>query len=78
MKPNEQKSNNKFLTCIAVEALLVVIGLAGIALIAGDEDPNAAMPMTFGEWIAIKVAGIALVAATVIAGRAARRAGITY
>ena len=78
MKTNEQKSNNKRLTSIAVEALLVVVGLAGIALIAGDEDPNAAMPMTFGEWIAIKVAGLTLVAAAVIAGRVAHRAGITY
>ena len=76
MKPNEQKSNNKFLTCIAVEALLVVIGLAGIALIAGEEVPNAAVPMTFSEWIALKVAGLTLVAAAVIAGRAAHRAGI--
>lgn len=77
MKTNEQKSN-KCLTSIAVEALLVVVGLAGIALIAGDEVPNATVPMTFSEWIALKVAGLTLVAVAVIAGRAAHHAGITH
>lgn len=79
MKTNEQNNNNnKYLTCIAVEALLVVVGIAGIALLAGEEAPNASAPMTLGEWIAIKVAGLALVAVAVIAGRAAHRAGIIY
>jgi hypothetical protein len=79
MKANEQKNNNKVTGArIAVEAIVAVIGLAGLVLLAGDEAPNAAAPMTLGEWLAIKAAGAILVGVAVLAYRAAHRAGIIY
>lgn len=80
MKTNEQKDNNNKMTGarIAVEAIVAIIGLAGIVLLAGDEAPNAAVPMTLGEWLAIKAAGAILVGVAVLAHRAAHRAGIIY
>ena len=64
MKANEQKNNNKVTGArIAVEAIVAIIGLAGLVLLAGDEAPNAAAPMTLGEWLAIKAAGAILVEA---------------
>lgn len=79
MKENEQKHNNKVTGArIAVEAIVAIIGLAGIVLLAGDEAPNAAVPMTLGEWLAIKAAGAILIGVAVLAHRAAHRAGIIY
>nr|DAS57710.1 MAG TPA: hypothetical protein [Caudoviricetes sp.] len=79
MKTNEQKDNNKMTGArIAVEAIVAVIGLAGLVLLAGEESPNAAVPMTLGEWLAIKAAGAILIGVAVLAHRAAHRAGIIY
>ena len=80
MKTNEQKDNNNKMTGarIAVEAIVAVIGLAGLVLLAGEESPNAAVPMTLGEWLAIKAAGAILIGVAVLAHRAAHRAGIIY
>ena len=80
MKTNEQKTNNNKTTGarIAVEAIVAVIGLAGLVLLAGEEAPNAAVPMTLGEWLAIKAAGAILIGVAVLAYRAAHRAGIIY
>lgn len=79
MKTNEQKNNNKVTGAkIAVEAIVAIIGLAGIVLLAGDEAPDVAVPMTLGEWLAIKAAGAILVGVAVLAYRAAHRAGIIY
>lgn len=79
MKENEQKNNNKVTGArIAVEAVVAIIGLAGLVLLAGDEAPNAAAPMTLGEWLAIKAAGAILIGVAVLAYRAAHRAGIIY
>nr|DAO61687.1 MAG TPA: hypothetical protein [Caudoviricetes sp.]DAX67164.1 MAG TPA: hypothetical protein [Caudoviricetes sp.] len=79
MKTNEQKNNNKVTGArIAVEAIVAIIGLAGLVLLAGDEAPNAAAPMTLSEWLAIKAAGAILVGVAVLAYRAAHRAGIIY
>lgn len=79
MKTNEQKNNNKVTGArIAVEAIVAIIGLAGLVLLAGDEAPNAAVPMTLGEWLAIKAAGAILVGVAVLTYRAAHRAGIIY
>lgn len=74
MKTNEQKHSRR--TRIAVEAIVVIVGLAGIILLAGDEAPDAAIPMTLGEWLAIKAAGVILVGVAALAYRTARRAGI--
>lgn len=74
MKTNEQKHSRR--TRIAVEAIVVIVGLAGIILLAGDEAPDAAIPMTLGEWLAIKAAGAILVGVAALAYRTARRAGI--
>lgn len=76
MKTNEQKHSGR--TRIAVEAIVVIVGLAGIILLAGDEAPDAAIPMTLGEWLAIKAAGAILVGVAALAYRTARRAGIIY
>ncbi|WP_296957816.1 hypothetical protein [Porphyromonas sp. oral taxon 278] len=76
MKTNEQKHSRR--TRIAVEAIVVIVGLAGIILLAGDEAPDAAIPMTLGEWLAIKAAGAILVGVAALAYRTARRAGIIY
>lgn len=76
MKTNEQKHSRR--TRIAVEAIVVIVGLAGIILLAGDEAPDAAIPMTLGEWLAIKAAGVILVGVAALAYRTARRAGIIY
>ena len=79
MKTNEQKNNNKMAGArIAVEAIVAVIGLAGLVLLAGDEAPDVAVPMTLGEWLAIKAAGAILVGVAVLTYRAAHRAGIIY
>lgn len=79
MKENEQKNNNKVTGArIAVEAVVAIIGLAGLVLLAGDEAPNAAAPMTLGEWLAIKAAGAILIGVAVLAYRVAHRAGIIY
>ena len=79
MKTNEQKDNNKMTGArIAVEAIVAVIGLAGLVLLAGEESPNAAVPMTLGEWLAIKAAGAILIGVAVLAYRVAHRAGIIY
>nr|DAX81479.1 MAG TPA: hypothetical protein [Caudoviricetes sp.] len=79
MKTNEQKTNNKTTGArIAVEAIVAVIGLAGLVLLAGEESPNAAVPMTLGEWLAIKAAGAILIGVAVLAYRVAHRAGIIY
>ena len=79
MKTNEQKHNNKMTGArIAVEAIVAVIGLAGLVLLAGEEAPNATVPMTLGEWLAIKAAGAILIGVAVLAYRAAHRAGIIY
>lgn len=80
MKTTEQKTNNNKTTGarIAVEAIVAVIGLAGLVLLAGEESPNAAVPMTLGEWLAIKAAGAILIGVAVLAYRAAHRAGIIY
>lgn len=75
MKANEQKNNNKVTGArIAVEAIVAIIGLAGLVLLAGDEAPNAAAPMTLGEWLAIKAAGAILVGVAVLT----YRSGIIY
>lgn len=74
MKTNEQKHSRR--TRIAVEAIVVIVGLAGIILLAGDEAPDATIPMTLGEWLAIKAAGVILVGVAALAYRTARRAGI--
>lgn len=76
MKTNEQKHSRR--TRIAVEAIVVIVGLAGIILLAGDEAPDVAIPMTLGEWLAIKAAGAILVGVSALAYRTARRAGIIY
>lgn len=76
MKTNEQKHSRR--TRIAVEAIVVIVGLAGIILLAGDEAPDAAIPMTLGEWLAIKAAGAILVGVAALVYRTARRAGIIY
>ena len=76
MKTNEQKHSRR--TRIAVEAIVVIVGFAGIILLAGDEAPDAAIPMTLGEWLAIKAAGAILVGVAALAYRTARRAGIIY
>lgn len=79
MKANEQKNNNKGTGArIAVEAIVAIIGLAGLVLLAGDEAPDVAVPMTLGEWLAIKAAGAILVGVAALAYRIARRAGIIY
>lgn len=79
MKTNEQKNNNKTTGArIAVEAIVAVIALAGLVLLAGEEAPNATVPMTLGEWLAIKAAGAILIGVAVLAYRAAHRAGIIY
>lgn len=78
MKTNEQKDNKGIGARIAVEAIVAIIGLAGLVLLAGDEAPSAAAPMTLGEWLAIKAAGAILVGVAVLAYRAAHRAGIIY
>ncbi len=78
MKTNEQNNNKMTGAKRAVEAIVAIIGLAGIVLLAGDEAPNAAVPMTLGEWLAIKAAGAILVGVAVLAYRAAHRAGIIY
>lgn len=79
MKTDEQKNNNKMTGArIAVEAIVAVIALAGLVLLAGEEAPNATVPMTLGEWLAIKAAGAILIGVAVLAYRAAHRAGIIY
>lgn len=79
MKTNEQKNNNKTTGArLAVEAIVAVIALAGLVLLAGEEAPNATVPMTLGEWLAIKAAGAILIGVAVLAYRAAHRAGIIY
>lgn len=79
MKANEQKNNNKTTGArLAVEAIVAVIVLAGLVLLAGEEAPNATVPMTLGEWLAIKAAGAILIGVAVLAYRAAHRAGIIY
>nr|DAQ87177.1 MAG TPA: hypothetical protein [Caudoviricetes sp.] len=79
MKTNEHKHNNRGkLLRIAVEAVVAIIGLAGLALLAGDEAPDTVVPLTLAEWLAIKAAGVALLVAAVVAGRAAYRSGIIY
>ena len=79
MKTNEQKNNNKTTGArIAVEAIVAVIALAGLVLLAGEEAPNATVPMTLGEWLAIKAAGAILIGVAVLAYRVAHRAGIIY
>lgn len=78
MKTNEQNNNKVTGAKIAVEAIVAIIGLAGPILLAGDEAPGVAVPMTLGEWLAIKAAGAILVGVAVLAYRAAHRAGIIY
>lgn len=79
MKTNEQKNNNKVTgSRIAAEAIVAIIGLAGLVLLAGDEATDVAVPMTLGEWLAIKAAGAILVGVAVLAYRVAHRAGIIY
>lgn len=78
MKTNEQNNNKVTGAKIAVEAIVAIIGLAGLILLAGDEAPGVAVPMTLGEWLAIKAAGAILVGVAVLAYRAAHRAGIIY
>ena len=79
MKANEQKNNNKVTVArIAVEAIVAIIGLAGLVLLAGDEATDVAVPMTLGKWLAIKAAGAILIGVAVLAYRVAHRAGIIY
>ena len=79
MKTNEHKHNNREkLLRIAVEVVVVIIGLAGLALLAGDEAPDTAVPLTLTEWIAIKAAGVYLLVAAFLAGRVAHRSGIIF
>lgn len=57
MKPNAK--------IIALHLLISLTGVAGLILTAGDEEPNTPTPMTAWEWIAIKLAGLALIAVAV-------------
>ena len=57
MKPNAK--------IIALHLLIALTGVAGLILTAGDEEPNTPTPMTAGEWIAIKLAGLALIVVAV-------------
>lgn len=70
------KTNEQMKTKLAIELAILLVGLFGFVLLASDEAPDAAVPLTTGEWLAIKGAGLILLLASVIAARTARRAGI--
>lgn len=77
MKTNEQKQDKRVTGVrIAVEAIIVIIGISGIVLLAGDEAPDAAVPMTAGEWITIKAAGFLLLGVAALIRCAALHSGI--
>ena len=77
MKTNEQKQDKRVTGVrIAVDAIIVIIGISGIVLLAGDEAPDAAVPMTAGEWISIKAVGFLLLGVAALIRYAALHSGI--
>lgn len=77
MKTNEQKQDKRVTGVrIAVDAIIVIIGISGIVLLAGDEAPDASVPMTAGEWIAIKAVGFLLLGVAALIRCAALHSGI--
>lgn len=76
MKANKQKKSNEKPVSLAIDSIIVIIGIAGIILLAGDEAPDASVQMTVSEWIAIKAAGFLLLGVAALIRRAALHSGI--
>lgn len=76
MKANKQKKSNEKSTSLVIDSIIVIIGIAGIILLAGDEAPDASVQMTVGEWIAIKASGLLLIGVAALIRRAALHTGI--